>query len=121
MHTITSICLQLMEHKQKASLEAVAKVLEMAPSIVLSGKPKNNQLYSWIDLSAEKTSAKSKDEGDKPKKASKKAQSQSKTDSAEEVKPTIRDHAILEEWLSKPENKSTASPEFVFLLEKMSN
>ncbi len=102
MRTITSICLQLKEHKQTASLEAVARVLEVAPSVVFSGKPKNNHLYSWVINTNEKHHSQD------PEVSKAKCE-------------IITDYKELEKWLDNPENKSNAKPEFVFLLEKMAN
>lgn len=103
MHTVTSICLQLKEHKQRASLAAVAKVLELSPKMVLSGKPKNH-LFSWIvDRPDNKPVA-----GEDPE-----------LKNAE--KPVISDYRELEEWLEKPDNQSGADEKFIFLIEKMVN
>ncbi len=102
MRTITSICLQLKEHKQTASLEAVAKVLEIAPGIVFSGKPKNNNLYSWVINPNEKHHV-----GD-PEALKAKCE-------------MITDYKELEKWLDDPNHKSNAKSEFVFLIEKMAN
>lgn len=103
MHTVTSICLQLKEHKQKATLNAVAKVLETSPKLVLSGKPKNH-LFSWIVDRGDSKSV----QGEDP--ALKTAD-----------KPVITDYRELEEWLEKPENQSNADKKFIYLVEKMVN
>ena len=102
MHTVTSICLQLKEHKQRASLSAVAKVLEQSPNLVLSGKPKNH-LFSWIV--------------DRPDKKS----SSDDPELKNAEKPVITDYRELEKWLDQPENQSGADKSFLFLIEKMVN
>ena len=104
MHTITSICLQLKEHKQRASLGAVAKVLELNTNVVFSGKPKYNHLYSWVITSEDN-----------------KYHSGQDPELAKAEKPIITDAKVLSDWLDDPENQSHASDEFVFLLERMAN
>lgn len=101
--TVTSICLQLKEHKQKATLDAVSKVLEIAPKLVLSGKP-NNYLYSWI---VERNDSKHSVSGTQDPELDK------------DEKPVIDDKDELEQWLEAPENQSGADEEFVYLLENM--
>lgn len=103
MHTVTSICLQLKEHKQRASLSAVAGVLEMSPKLVLSGKPKNH-LYSWIVERPDNKPVAFEDPELK---------------NAET--PIIFGAKELEEWLENPDNQSHADESFVFLIEKMVN
>ncbi|MBQ7256760.1 MAG: hypothetical protein IJS60_03600 [Abditibacteriota bacterium] len=113
MRTITSICLQLMEHEKKATLDSVAKVLEVAPGIVFSGKPKNNPLYSWVvdnekaastsTKSAKASKSKSKDKGDAKNAEDTVAITSSQAKDKEEV------YKELEKWLDNPENKSHAS------------
>jgi len=124
MRTITSICLQLMEHEKKANLDSVAKVLEVAPSIALSGKPKNNPLYSWI-VDNEKAASTSTKSGKTSKTKSKADAKNTGEDTIATVSAQGLDkeeaYKELEKWLDNPENKSHASPEFIFLLEKMAN
>ena len=133
MHTITSICLQLKEHKQLASLEAVAKVLEVAPGVVFSGKAKTSYLYSWVVSLGEKHRPADpeadellreieKRENESSSKASKKKDKKKQVPAIpKDEKKIITNPEELEKWLDDPENKSSASPEFVFLLEKMAN
>ena len=106
MHTVTSICLQLREHKQKATYEAVAKVLEIHPKMVMNGKPKNH-LYSWIVSR----------ETDKPLGYA--SLSAMDPELSKSKNKTIFDGAALENWLDAPENATTCSTEFRFLLEKI--
>lgn len=101
--TVTSICLQLKEHKQKATLNAVSGVLEIPEKLVLSGKP-NNYLYSWI---VERNDGKHV------------VNSSQDPELLNSEKPVIEDPKELEEWLEAPENQSGADEEFVYLLENM--
>ena len=104
MRNITTICLQLKEHNQKATIDAVAKVLETNPNVLFSGKPKNNSLYSMVVSNDDKS------------KISKK-----KVEDEADANPIITDYKELEAWLEAPEHKSGVSDEFLFLLEKMAN